>query len=91
MNQSRKVWPMFAPIAGGWDALANEDAVAEVVDARAQGFAFADPPTSQDVAAAISARARRRRRRFRGYRGRAISRLPTPRRAIPKRRPGTAR
>ena len=47
--------PVFAPIAGGWDALANEDAVAEVVNAGAQGFAFADPPTSQDVATAISA------------------------------------
>ena len=47
--------PVFAPIAGGWDALANEDAVAEVVGAGAQGFAFADPPTSPDVAAAISA------------------------------------
>ena len=47
--------PVFAPVAGGWDALADQDAVAAVVAAGAQGFAFADSPTSPDVAAAIQA------------------------------------
>jgi small GTP-binding protein len=47
--------PVFAPLAGGWDALADQDAVAAVVAAGAQGFAFADSPTSPDVAAAIPA------------------------------------
>ena len=58
--------PVFAPIAGGWDALANEDAVAEVVNARARKGSRSptrQPPRTSPRRSPPRATPRRRRAR----------------------------